>query len=154
LNRKNKKILLRLGWFTFILYLGVLTYFLFFSERYGRTIGEEYRYNLVLFEEIKRFFKYRHMLSMEAFLLNMVGNVVAFIPFGFAIPYLSSKQRKFLNVMFLSFEFSLVIEVIQLVFKVGSFDVDDLLLNTIGGIIGYIIFKICYQIYERWYKET
>lgn len=153
MNRKNKKRLIHLGWFLFIMYLGVLTYFLFFSEEYGRTASSEYRYNLVLFAEIKRFFKYRHILSTEAFLLNMVGNVVAFIPFGFSIPFLSRKQRKFLNVAFLSFEFSLVIEMIQLIFKVGSFDVDDLLLNTIGGILGYIIFAISYHIYHRWYGK-
>ena len=37
-----------------------------------------------------------------------------------------------------SFELSLLVELLQLVFKVGSFDVDDLLLNTIGGLLGYI----------------
>jgi glycopeptide antibiotics resistance protein len=34
------------------------------------------------------------------------------------------------------------VEVTQLVTRVGSFDVDDLLLNTIGGILGYLIYKI------------
>jgi len=42
--------------------------------------------------------------------------------------------------VFFSFEFSLLVETIQLVSKVGSFDVDDLLLNTIGGAIGYLNF--------------
>ena len=42
-----------------------------------------------------------------------------------------------------------LIELIQLVSKVGSFDVDDLLLNTIGGICGYILFVICAAIRRR-----
>ena len=41
------------------------------------------------------------------------------------------------------------IETIQLIFKVGSFDVDDLLLNTIGGLAGYILFVICAAIRRR-----
>ena len=38
---------------------------------------------------------------------------------------------------------SLCVEIIQLFTRVGSFDVDDILLNTIGGVLGYIIFLIC-----------
>jgi glycopeptide antibiotics resistance protein len=41
------------------------------------------------------------------------------------------------------------VEVFQLITKVGSFDVDDLLLNTIGGICGYILFAICAAIRRR-----
>ena len=49
-----------------------------------------------------------------------------------------------------SFELSLLVELLQLVFKVGSFDVDDMLLNTFGGVIGYIVFAICNMI-RRWH---
>ena len=42
-----------------------------------------------------------------------------------------------------SFELSLLVELLQLVFKVGSFDVDDLFLNTVGCAVGYILFVIC-----------
>jgi len=50
----------------------------------------------------------------------------------------------------LGFGLSLLVESIQLVFKVGSFDVDDMLLNTFGGVIGYIVFAICNMI-RRWH---
>ena len=40
-----------------------------------------------------------------------------------------------------SFELSLLVELLQLVFKVGSFDVDDLFLNTIGGLLGYLVYR-------------
>ena len=50
----------RLGKILFVLYLAFLIYFLIFSDWYGRTgLLEEYRYNLVLFKEIKRFIIYR-----------------------------------------------------------------------------------------------
>ena len=39
-----------------------------------------------------------------------------------------------------SFELSLVVELLQLIFKVGSFDVDDLLLNTVGGMLGFLVY--------------
>lgn len=58
--------------------------------------------------------------------------------------YAYGKQvQKFFSTLFYSFGLSLCVETFQLVTKVGSFDVDDLLLNTIGGVAGYVIFVIC-----------
>ena len=73
-------------------------------------------------------------------LLNLVGNIVAFVPFGFFLPILYPRCRNFLYTVFFSFEVSLAVETIQLVSKVGSFDVDDMLLNTIGGAMGCLTF--------------
>ncbi len=119
-----------------------LTYFLFFSEQFGRVMGGEYRYNLHLFREIKRFIVYRKEVGFTSFMINIVGNVVAFIPFGFILPAISPRNRKLLNMALLSFELTLSIETMQLILQVGTFDVDDIFLNLMGGIIGYILFVI------------
>ena len=59
-----------------VLYLACLIYFMFFSESYGRTeVHTEYRYNLVLFQEIRRFLRHRDILGLPAVLINIVGNV-------------------------------------------------------------------------------
>ena len=127
----------------FFIYFVILFYFLFFSEEMGRTYSErEYHYNLVPFHEIKRFIQYYKVLGMPAVLLNLLGNVAAFVPFGFFLPVFAERCRKFLNTVFYSFELSLLVELIQLITKVGSFDVDDIILNTIGGAIGYIVYKM------------
>lgn len=52
--------------------------------------------------------------------------------------------------LFYSFGLSLGVEVFQLLTRVGSFDVDDLLLNTIGGILGYVLFLICNGIRRKY----
>lgn len=135
----------------FVVYIILLSYFLFFSERYGRTTSlEEYRYNLTLFKELNRFIKYRHDIGIESFIVNIFGNVLAFAPFGFVIPIISKENRKLFHIVFLSLEFSLIVELLQLIFRVGIFDVDDIFLNTLGGFIGGIAFFICYAIYKRW----
>ena len=128
-----------LGKVLFVLYIGFIIYFLLFSDLYGRTgVMEEYRYNLVLFKEIKRFWQYREQLGWYAMFTNLFGNVIIFMPFGFFLP-MASKYRSFFAAVFYSFTLSLCVETFQLLTKVGSFDVDDLLLNTIGGVAGYII---------------
>lgn len=143
MKEQTKKVIRRISWVLFIVYLIVLVYFLFFSERYGRNSAlEEYRYNLVPFTEIKRFIRYRKTLGFESFMVNMVGNVLAFSPFGFVLPIISPSSRKFLNIFLLSLELTLTIELLQLLLKVGIFDVDDIILNTLGGVIGYLGFFI------------
>lgn len=127
----------------FGVYIIFLIYFLFFAESTGRTFeGRTYHYNLVLFKEIGRFWHHRETLGVLAVMLNLVGNVVAFLPLGFFLPIMYRKCRSLFYTVFFCFEFSLIVETIQLVSKVGSFDVDDLLLNTIGGAIGYLCFTI------------
>lgn len=124
----------------FVLYLVVLAYFLFFSERYGRGEARTYRYNLTPFKEIERYIHYREQLGWEYFVVNIYGNILAFLPFGFFLPIISAANRKFINVALYSFEFSLGIELVQLSFQVGIFDVDDLIMNTVGGILGFILY--------------
>ena len=136
-NTKRKKSLYVV---LFAAYLILLFYFLFFSDGLGRASTEaEYRYNLTLFREIKRFIEYRHVLGYKAVFLNVVGNVIAFMPFGFLLPPLMNYKTNWFVTTIWAFLFSLFVETIQLFFRLGSFDVDDMLLNTIGGLLGYII---------------
>ena len=140
------------GLILFICYLLGLTYFLFFAESYGRTVTDrEYSYNLVPFLEIKRFWQNRELIGHFAVFINLAGNVLAFVPFGFFFPFLGSHARGLFRMGLFSFEFSLLVETIQLVSKVGSFDVDDLMLNTLGGILGYVIFSLCNYIRRKVY---
>lgn len=146
-NKKKYKNILKV---IFLLYIIVLTYFLFFSERYGRVATHtEYRYNLVLFKELKRFIIYREELGLESFVVNIFGNICVFVPFGFMLPIISENNRKLINVTVITLIFSLAIELLQLIYKVGIFDVDDLFLNTIGGILGYLLFKMVNLIRKR-----
>lgn len=155
MKQGNGKLWHRLSMLLFIIYLVGISYFLFFSERYGRTEGsDEYRYNLVLFQEIKRFLKYRHTIGLEGFIVNIFGNVLAFAPFGFCLPLVSPIDKSFFRILFWSFLFSLSIETIQLVYKIGIFDVDDLLLNTIGGLVGYLLFQIVTHIFYKKKKRN
>ena len=150
MNAKKRKRIRILGKILFVLYVIFIIYFLIFSDWYGRT-GEmqEYHYNLELFKEIRRFWEYRDQIGMFAMFTNLFGNVVIFVPFGFFMP-MASRYRSFFLTLFYSFGVSFFVECFQLVTRVGSFDVDDMLLNTLGGVIGYIVFAICNMI-RRWH---
>lgn len=140
-----KQIERRRAVFRFILavYLLILFYFLFFAELMGReVIDRDYSYNLSLLKEINRFLVYSERLGSRAVFLNIYGNIIGFIPFGFLIPVSFKRGKGLILMTLLTFTASLVIETVQLVFRVGSFDVDDILLNTIGGVIGYLFYLL------------
>lgn len=135
----------------FVLYILVLIYFLFFADRYGQMAfaEREYHYNLVLFTEIRRFWTYREQLGFLAVAANFLGNVVGFMPFGMILPLISRNARGFFFITFSGFTLSLCVEVTQLMTKLGSFDVDDLIMNTLGTAAGYLIFAVCHSIYDK-----
>ena len=128
----------------FIIYMCVLVYVVFFAEAMGRTPQDGYEYNLTPFKEIKRFMKYiwdNDALGRAA-RLNIFGNIIAFIPFGIYLPYTSESKLGFISTFLYTFSLSLTIELVQLITKVGSCDVDDIILNALGGVIGYILWYI------------
>ncbi len=73
---------------------------------------------------------------------NIGGNIVGFIPLGLLLPFLIPLCRNFFALTGVTLLISLSFELVQLVAGLGSFDVDDLILNTAGGIAGYILYKL------------
>ncbi len=140
------------GGILFAIYMMLLIYFLFFAESYGRAQGlEEYHYNLVPFREIGRYLRYPDVLGTYAVVTNLAGNIIGFLPFGAILPVLKRNLRSFGRILLLSFELSGMIEVAQLLTRVGSFDVDDIILNTLGGVLGYGIFAVCNRLRRKYY---
>lgn len=155
MKRETKKLIRQVGIVLFVVYMLLLVYLLFFSEEYGRAAQVEhiYRYNLKPFVEIRRFWSYRRQLGNIALFTNIFGNVLGFIPYGFILPVIWSRMRSGFFIIFSGLALSLTVEVIQLITRVGCFDVDDLLLNTLGAAIGYFAFAICDHLRRKHYGK-
>lgn len=146
----------------FALYVIAIVYFLLLSDAYGRAEGYvNYRYNIVPLQEIRRFvhsIMNGGSIKFMDVIVNLLGNVLAFVPFGALIRWVRNQRTNFGIAVLYTFLFSLAIELIQLFTKVGVFDVDDLLLNTCGGALGYAIYRILRAIdrkrYENGKKES
>lgn len=91
-----------------------------------------YAVNLVPFYSIRGFFRH---FQVSVFMVNIVGNIVMFIPWGFGLPLLWKKRRSVFSAVLFSAMLPLFIESTQL-FIGRSVDVDDLILNFAGGMIG------------------
>ena len=115
----------------FILYMGLLIYFLLFAEAFRENAVDEYRYNLIPFREIMRY-------------------IIGFSPFGFFLPCISRRPIDLWAATLFSMEFSITVEVIQLFSRVGCCDVDDVILNTLGGMLGFL----CYRVWRKYRHES
>ena len=91
--------------------------------------------NLIPFKEI-----FRYNFGSDLFFENVIGNMALFIPYGIFIAKVF-KDCKVIYPLFLSFIASLAIELTQL--SIGRvFDVDDVILNVIGAVVGYDLYKL------------
>lgn len=151
--KKEKKRPNPLAVILFMMYICLLFYLLFFSETYGRTMDSGYRYNLEPFKEIRRFWNNRNSLGFTTVITNLAGNIVAFAPFGFFLPMFFKVGRNIFGCVLLSALFSLAVETVQLFSKVGAFDVDDILLNAIGGFVGWLCYFILWNPFTKKNKE-
>lgn len=147
---KKRKIIRWISRCFFIVYMALLVYFLLLSDGFGRIEGySQYRYNLVPFQEIIRFVKYRDYIDFMSVVINLLGNVVAFMPFGALIRWVLDRKIRWFQAVGYTFLFSLCVELLQLVARVGVFDVDDLLLNTLGGLLGFFVYYLLLLINRR-----
>lgn len=80
----------------------------------------------------------RYDFGTDLFYRQVIGNIILFIPFGYFATYYS-KLTKIRHIFFVTFITSTTIEVVQR-FIGRSFDVDDIILNVVGGIIGFLLF--------------
>lgn len=86
--------------------------------------------------------------------INITGyvlNILLFVPLGFLLPMIWPKSNKFSSALLYGAFFSLLIEVSQLV-NFRQPDVDDLILNTLGAMIGYIAFRL-FAFIVKWKNE-
>ena len=82
-------------------------------------------------------------------LYNVIGNILLFIPLGFCIPLFFSNKNKLSKVILYGFTASLTIEVLQIFTPFNTTDIDDIIFNTFGAILGFIIFNISYKIFKN-----
>lgn len=145
MKKCTKKQIRLAGGILFLGYVLLLIYFLFFAEWYGRgqKVHPEASYNFIPFLEIRRYWRHREALGFRLVFLNLCGNVIGFLPFGFILPILICRLRRGPTVILFGMLLSTLIECMQLILRVGSCDVDDVILNTAGVAVGYLLFRIC-----------
>ena len=133
-------------WTIFIIYSFVLVYVLFLSRetRDGFTFAEYMRRftNFIPFktiiEYVQRYIDGYRNLSV----LNLLGNFVIFMPMGVLLPCVIRKLDRFWKVTLTVLGMVVMVEIVQGILRVGSVDIDDVIFNVVGAMIGYGLIRL------------
>lgn len=146
-NNKSMKINLYIFFVLYLILLITLTLFDSLWLRNGFNIQEfnniKDRINLIPFKTIITFInEFNSMYSTSQIILNLFGNVFAFMPMALFLPLLFKKENKFKNFVITLIVIILGIEFLQLITGSGRFDIDDLILNLFGACLAYVLLNI------------
>ena len=130
---EDKRKVLKLSQIIVFIYYIILLFNMAIFARYNSIDS----YNLVPFKTILRIFKTNSIYSI---VINIFGNLLVFVPLEYFLIELFKVKKFYVNFI-LSFGIILLVEIIQYIFKVGVFDIDDLILCTLGMNIFYIFYK-------------
>ena len=143
-----KKVIKAILVISFIFYLIVLVSILFFrgSFLYSEMSLLEYiKYstNIIPFKSIIRYIKalFDGSMNMSIPITNLAGNLILFLPMGIYLPFFIKKINKIGIYSIYIIIVIFLVEIIQLLTRRGIFDIDDLILNMSGALIGYVIWK-------------
>ncbi|MBB3125789.1 glycopeptide antibiotics resistance protein [Paenibacillus rhizosphaerae] len=121
-------------------YTLLLLYWMFLG--FGRRPGSSFHYNVIPLRTIRLYIQYGWTMSPKIWIINLFGNMAVFVPFGLLLPLLIKKLQSWLGLTVVLVSSILVVEWMQMLLRVGSFDVDDVILNTVGVWIGWVISSI------------
>ena len=85
----------------------------------------------------------------NGFSFGFILNIFLFIPLGFLCPLISKKYQHIKNTLFIGCGLSFTIEIVQLFTLYRATDIDDLITNIIGTLLGYLCFKIAHKLIAK-----
>ena len=143
MNENRRKLHIAL----FAAYCAVMLWLLFGRPGYTEGIPylQQMKVNLIPFRTLRLFFRllsHRRPHLVLSAVINLVGNVAMFIPLGLFLPVVFTKLRKMWKTVLYAALMISIVELLQLLTLVGSCDIDDLILNLIGTIAGYGLYKL------------
>lgn len=140
-------------------YAIIMIYLMFFRSRGGfdGSFAEyaEYHVKLIPFETTMHYLRRlaAGTINPKIAVTNVFGNIVMFIPLGVIIPFFMKNARRWYKTALSSATVMLAVETAQLISMRGTFDVDDIILNTLGAVIGYVVFTVGNRTAERMKQE-
>lgn len=118
-----------------ILYTLLLLYWMFVG--FGRETSSV---NIVRLKPILSSIEYYKQAPFISIIINLFGNIIVFIPFGF-LGILYSKFNNFKTLIIYFLSGIIIVEFLQYITRRGVFDIDDIVLNSLGAFIGFKLYK-------------
>ena len=142
-----KKVIKVIFAISFVFYLFVLLSILYlrpnFQHHWSYLKYIKSSINIIPFKNISRYIiaLFTGSMNISAPITNLGGNLILLFPMGFYLPFFVKKINKVSTFSIWMIIIIFLLEVVQLCTRRGAFDIDDIILNTLGAILGFVIWK-------------
>ena len=158
-----KKVLKICVWSLFVIYCIVLLYIFILTRinthirPYENVSDFLVRINLIPFRTVYEYIDkiINNRINVDTAIANLIGNIIVFLPMGAFLPFIFPKIRSFKKTILTIFLIVLGIELIEIIFAMGAFDIDDFIFNLGGAMIGYSITLIPFvaKLHDKIFSE-
>ena len=125
-------------WITLVIYLLILYKYLVLDRAHFPGFRS---YNLIPFDSIKQYLNNKDQYNYNTWFMNLFGNLVMLVPLGVILPILHYRFRIFRNFIGFLIFINLSIEIFQYYSGFGSLDIDDVIMNSSGASVGFLMIK-------------
>ena len=144
-------------WSLFVIYCIVLLYVFILTRinthihPYENVSDFLVHINLIPFRTVYEYIDkiINNRINVDTAIANLIGNIIVFLPMGAFLPFIFQKIRSFKKTILTIFLIVLGIELIEIIFAMGAFDIDDFIFNLGGAMIGYSITLIPFVVKLR-----
>ena len=137
-------------WVFLAYYLAILSVLLFFGGLFHMDRGWGGSVNLEPFHTIRSYIRFYRNTGSHVSIFNLLGNIAILVPMGVLLPALFRPLRRFWVTLPLLAAIPVAVEYLQWRTATGAADVDDAILNFIGGLLGYLFVRTCQMLHARW----
>lgn len=111
---------------------------------YARQNGGwfEVTLNIIPFKTILYYISHINKINNGIVILNLLGKILLFIPWGILVPITFSKTQNLRDFVGITILFISIVQVVRIIFPIGIADVDNIILYTIGSVVGFMILKL------------
>jgi glycopeptide antibiotics resistance protein len=137
---KKRKIVFKILGILFFIYSWLMIWEVFIGPY--RSYSSVRRYNIYPLKTIRDYLVNSDQYNFSILFINLAANIVTFIPLGFFTCILFKRFNNLTSIAIFSVLITTIIEVMQFTLNVGVCDIDDIILNTLGCIIGFVLNKM------------
>lgn len=99
-------------------------------------------YNYIPLQTLSNWLINYRLIPLRVFVENILASIILFVPIGFLLPFVLNREKSFWKNLQISMTIGLLVELLQFCLSIGVADVDDVILYTIGSIMGFLLYKL------------
>lgn len=105
--------------------------------------------NIIPFKTIIYYLTIGHKINSDIIIRNLLGKVLLFVPWGVLLPFLFQKAKNFKNAILITITVTIIIQVLRIILPIGIADIDNIILYTIGSIVGFCLYRYIINLSEK-----